>query len=297
MAGGFSQYYDSSSGGTDTGKSELVDANNPEPTKEVEKKEVFPTVATGAVPTAPTPDSADQVADFYRYGKFAAGGQQTYEIFPRTFEDVDDTQRTASIRIFGQGPKDKKPRDFIPAYTKFFLEGVTEGHAERSQIVETFGEFYVFMFGERPPMYGFSGQLVNAKNANWVSDFMFMYHTFLRGTRCVERNAKAILTYGNRQIEGLILGASTTTAATIEGAVGFQFQVVVTERKFLGFSPDLGFSTADNENISGDTAFLKLLNQVAGAEGAGTSKPGADKAQNAAGEAVAGEGAPAGNVA
>lgn len=269
-------------------KSALTSANNPVKTKQVEKAEVFPTVATGAVPTAPTPASTDYTADFYRFGKFLPGGQQVYEIWPRTFEEFDDDKRTASVRIFGQGPKDKKPRDFIPAYTKFLLESVTESHVERSQIVETFGDFYVFLFGERPPVYNFTGQLINAKNANWVSDWMFMYSTYLRGTRCVERNAKAIITYGGRQVEGFMLSTTNNTAATIEGAVGFQFQVVVTERKFLGFSPDFGFSSADNENLKSDDNFRKLLDQVAGIQGTGTSNANVSKAQGVAKKVMAG---------
>lgn len=257
-------------------------ANEALVTKQVEKKLLFPTIATGSIPTAPASDPFEQVADYYRFGKFAVGLEDVYDVLPRTFDDSAEDQKPASIRVFGQRPKDNVAKDLLPAYTKFFIEGVQEAHVERSQIVETFGNFYVFMFGERPPVYSFSGKLVNSKNANWVSDLMFMYETYLRGTRCVEQNARLILTYGGRQIEGLMLNVNTATQAAVEGAVEFSFQVVVFQRKFLGFSADFGFATSDNKNLKADEQFLKMLNQVTGGRtGAGSSAPGVSAAQNA----------------
>lgn len=264
-------------------------ANEASPIREVEKKELFPTIATGSIPTAPVSEPFEQVADYYRFGKFATGTDGVYETQPRTFDDPAEDQRPASIRLFGQRPKDKRPSDILPAYTKFFIESVQEAHVERSQIVETFGNFYVFMFGERPPVYSFSGKLVNTRNANWLSDFMFMYRTYLRGTKCVELNSRLILTYGGRQIEGLMLNVNTATQAAIEGSVEFSFQVVVFDRKFLGFSDDFGFATSDNQNLKADQQFLKMLNQVTGgATGAGSSQPGVSSAQSAVRKTMAG---------
>lgn len=265
-------------------------ANEADVTKEVEKKELFPTIATGSVPTAPVSDATAAVADYYRFGKFASGTESQYEVMPRTFDDPAENQKPASIRLYGQRPKDKKVDDLLPAYTKFFIETVQEAHVERSQIVETFGNFYVFMFGERPPVYSFSGKLVNSRNANWVSDLMFMYQQYLRGTKCVELNARLILTYGGRQIEGLMLNVNTATQATVEGSVEFSFQVVVFDRKFLGFSDDFGFASTDNHNLKADDQFLRMLNQVTGGStGAGSSKPGVSAAHTAAQRTMAGE--------
>lgn len=258
-----------------TKRADQKEANNPDEGKETEKKELFPAVALGLTPTMPTEDALISSADFYRYGKMGSNG---FEIQPRTFDEFDDDKRTASIRIFGQGPKDNKARDFIPPYTKFFLDSVQEAHVERSQIVETFGQAYIFFHGERPPVYNFAGSLVNTRNANWVADFMFMYNTFLRGTRCTEMNATTILTYGGRQVEGFILGVSTTTNATIEGAVGLSFQVVITERKYLGFSNDLGYASAGEGDLTYDAKFLAILDQVAGKVGKGTSDADVSKA-------------------
>lgn len=244
-----------------------------------ETKNVFPTIATGANPEKPFPRPGSASADFYRYGKLNSDG--TYETPPRSFDPFElGSDLSASIRIYGKDVAGKTFKDIIPAYTKFFLENVQENHAERSQIVETFGDFYVFMYGERPPVYNFSGQLINARNASWVTDFMFMYDRFLRGTKCVERNASAIVTYGGRQIEGLILSAATTTNAAIEGAVQFNFSVVVFERKFYNFSPDIGYSTTDQLDLTVDPKFRELIKSIAGSSGEGSSDPQTSKAIN-----------------
>lgn len=278
---------------------DLKTANVADPVKAVEKKDIFPTDALGVNGKAPSVAPGAQSADFYRFGKPTVGserGSALYDVQPRTLDENDDDVNTASIRIFGQGPKDQAPKDFIPAYTKFFLDGVDEGHAERSQVIETFGQFYVFFFGERPPVYTFRGQLVNAKNANWVNDFSFMYENYLRGTRCVERNAKAILTYGGRQVEGFITNFSTSTNATLEGAVPLHFQVIVTERKYLGFSDDLSFSdsTLSRGDLAQDENFQKLLDQIAGKTGKDSSVPKVSELLNSCKGAMDGVQMPAG---
>jgi hypothetical protein len=271
------------------GRTSQLIANEAAVTKIVAKKELFPTVATGSIPTAPITEPFEQVADYYRFGRFAVG-LNDFDVQPRTFDDPAEDQKPCSIRVFGKTKKDKSVTDFLPAYTKFFLESVQESHVERSQVVETFGNFYVFMFGERPPIYSFSGKLVNSKNANWLSDFMFMYQTYLRGTRCTQLNARLILTYGGRQIEGLMLNVNTATQAAVEGSVEFNFQIIVFERKFLGFSGDFGFATSDNQNLKQDDQFLKMLNQVTGGStGAGSSNPGVSTAQKAVRQSMFGE--------
>lgn len=254
---------------------------------EVEKASVHPTAAQ--LPPPIPKDDLTQTADYYRYGKKSTDAvEQNFgelEIPRRRFEPFSEGgQGEASIRIRGKDAKegtDAEFRDYIPAYTKFFLNSVNETHQERSQIIETFGDFYVFLFNERPPMYSFNGVLMNARNANWVQDFMYYYDNFLRGTKCAEIGAKAILTYGGRQVEGFILQTSNQTRAATEGGVQFNFNMVVTRRRYLGFSEDFGFATRGPDgNLIKDEDFRKILESVAGAEGKGTSDPETSKSIN-----------------
>jgi hypothetical protein len=238
-------------------------------------------IATGYVPPPLVPDQTTQTADFYRFGNDT--GDAFTSVMARQINQFDDDRQTASIRVRTVALKTEDEKDLIPAYTKFFLESVSEQHMERSQIVETFGDFSVFFYGERPPVYNFSGVLINAKNVNWVQDFMFMYENFLRGTRCVEAGARAILTYGGRQIEGFILGVSNQTTAGTDGGVPMSFQVLVTSRKYLGFSDDFAFATgAGGGTLTLDKDFQKLLDTIAGVAGKDSSTAAASDAIGAA---------------
>lgn len=218
--------------------------------------------------------------DLYRDGRIETGGGQTrIDVWPKQLEEREE--KIASIRVYGRGTgkgvnnssADKNPeRDFIPPYTKFILQNTRESHQERSQIVETFGEFYLFFFGERPPVYTFSGTLINTKNVNWLADFQFYYENYMRGTKCVEKNARIIITYGGRQIEGYIIEMSTATDAQMEPGVPVTFQVVVTRRNQVGFSDDFGVYTGYFGGEEEDETLIALLDNVAGKEGKGTSE-------------------------
>jgi len=272
-----------------TAKSEKVAAANGGSTRKV--FQVYPTV--GFVPT-PIKEATDIVlADWYRNGRPVSNNDPGQG--PRQIAPWEHDEKPASIRCFGlrknpNGSTPKEDVELIPAYTKFFLESAQEAHVERSQIVETFGDFFVFFFGERPPMYSFSGTLMNTKNANWVSDFKFWYDQYLRGTKCVENNARLLLTYGGRQIEGFMLNMQTQTDATMEAGVKVSFSFVVTRKTFLSFSEDFG-SVVSNGITINDAKFTSLLKKIAGVEGAGLSDPKTSSAAKATKDAMGG-GAP-----
>lgn len=233
-------------------------------------------------PTAPVGDPAVKSADFYRYGKgqtkvgnqtvdVAGGGVNLgqsssikYDLVPRMIEEFDDQE--ASIRLYGKKPGSKEKVDLIPPYTKFILQSAQESYNERSQIVETFGDYYVFFFGQRPVIYNFSGTLFNAKNASWLNDWKFMYQSFLRGTKAVESSARVILSYGGRQIEGYILSTGNQTNSSSEFGVPFNFQLLVIDEKFLHFSNDFGL-VLSNGKLSFSNDFLNVLTDSFGGQG------------------------------
>lgn len=262
-------------------KDEKVKAANPDP-DEIALKQVA--VMTEGVLDHPTVKPASKAADFYRRGRIVnsndpaladnifnqntlAANQLTgtgnkpveFAYIPRFVSEIKE-EEPASIRLIGRPSLDSKSQeiDLIPPYTKFFLEGVQEGHQERTQIVETFGDFYVFFFGERPPVYTFTGTLLNTNSINWAEDFMFFYDNFLRGTKCVELNSKLILTYGGKQIEGFLMGMNTSTQAISEKGIQLSFQVLVIDRKILKLSVDFGLIES-NGRFNADDSFIQLL--------------------------------------
>ena len=234
------------------------------------------TGAFGAEKLAGYTEGDASVKDTYRYGSEGVTNEPSRAISSFAQEDTE-----ATIRIIKEDTK----ADILPPYTKFILESVQEAHSERQQIVETFGDYYVFMFGERPPMYNFGGSLINSRNINWVSDFMLLYERYFRGTRCAEQGARVLLTYGGRQIEGYIINTSNQTAASSQEAVNFSFQMIVTSRKILGVSSDFSASLA---GYGARQELNQLIVDIGGPGIAGSSQLTASEANVGAKSAVGG---------
>jgi hypothetical protein len=224
----------------------------------------------GAEDTGPTEFSID----YYRYGKYTKEegrnpvlGIDTVSVNtgygPKTL--VSSDTNTASIRMF-QSESTGKTKDLIPRYTKFILESSAEQHQERNQIIETFGDFYVFFFGETPPIYNYAGMLINSGNINWVQEWQYMYENHLRGTRCANAGARIILTYGFIKVEGFLLSFQTQHNSMNPHGVPIQFSLVLTKRTSLMQSDDFGLK----DDIANE-GLLKSLIALAGPNGWGTS--------------------------
>lgn len=275
-----------------TTKKQKDDTLTANPEDLIQNEDVF--LTEGFTKHPKVPESKVESADFYRFGNSSArssagsGNFNVGEIQAKRIDEFGEgdgrgQDSLASIRLLGPPTgKDKERQDLIPKYTKFILESVQEAHNERYQVVETFGEFFTFFYGERPPMYTFSGTLINTKFANWLQDFMFYYENFLRGTKCVEQRASIVLTYGGRQVEGFIVGTSNVTNAATDKGVQITFQVIIIDRKILALSADFGLTINDGV-FAQDDSFIQLLTD------AGLSRAEVSSAYTAVKETAEGE--------
>lgn len=130
-------------------------------------------------------------------------------------------------------------------YSNFILQGVQEQRVEKQQIVETFGEDYIFFFGERPRIYTFSAILMNTRNFNWKSEWWKNYEDTLRGTKLLERNARMYLYYDDVVVEGYMLQAQATASVDDPYKLPLSFSVFCTNYSIIGevgsiFSPVYG---------------------------------------------------------
>lgn len=112
-------------------------------------------------------------------------------------------------------------------YSNFLLQSVTEQRAEKSQIVETFGEDYIYFFGERPRFLEVTGILINSQDFNWKNEFWENYETKFRGTRLVEMNARMYFYYDDVVVEGFMMGAQATYASEQPHMLPIQFRIFV----------------------------------------------------------------------
>ena len=154
--------------------------------------------------------------------------------------------------MLGPGAKDyRKPvtndsgitqsqnNDLVSAYSRFFLQSVSEGQSEKYQIVETFTAHYTFFYGKRPAMYNFRGVLLNDEYHRWASDFSYFYENYFRGTKTVERGAYTVITYDEKQVHGFIVDFSLQQQSDLDKGVSFSMNLLVTHHEPLAKSRDI----------------------------------------------------------
>jgi hypothetical protein len=128
---------------------------------------------------------------------------------------------------------DSSGRGYGFSYSNFIIQQLAEQRVEKQQIVETFGEDYIFFFGERPRFINIQGVLLNTQDFNWKSEFWANYDRYLRGTKLVEQNARLYLYFNDVVIEGYIIQAATQQDAGSPYHLQFNFQMFVTNYAIL----------------------------------------------------------------
>lgn len=113
-------------------------------------------------------------------------------------------------------------------YANFMLQSVTEARVEKHQIVETFGDAYIFFFGESPRFIDAQAVLLNTHDFNWRAEWWQNYNDLLRGTRLVETGARVYLFYDDIIIEGYLVHANVLETSQQPYQVTLQFRLFVT---------------------------------------------------------------------
>lgn len=157
-----------------------------------------------------------------------------------------------------QGTRTARQTD---VYSNFLLQQVAEERVEKQQILETFGEPYIFLFGERPRMVTFSGVLLNTFDFNWEAEWWENYENYLRGTRCVDSEARVYLAFDQTLVSGYIIASSASKNSNDKNFVNFQFTMFVTG--YSSFS-NLGDGTAieDRYISKGDREQLNAIGEI-----------------------------------
>lgn len=116
----------------------------------------------------------------------------------------------------------------------FMLTQVDFGLQEKAQIVETFGSDYAFFFGQRPVVMNCAGFLLNSRDFNWWSEWLFNYQNYLRGTACVKSKSRVYLGFKKHIAVGYLLSTNVTISAQQENSMGFSFTMLLTN--FVDYS-------------------------------------------------------------
>jgi hypothetical protein len=112
--------------------------------------------------------------------------------------------------------------------SNFLIQSIQEQRAEKQQIVLTFGEPYIFFFGEQPRVLSIEGVLLNTDDFHWRSEWWANYDRYLRGTQCVRTRTRVCLSWDDIVVQGYILSSNSSESAQSPNFVTFQFQMFLT---------------------------------------------------------------------
>lgn len=136
------------------------------------------------------------------------------------------------------------------SYTDFILQGLNEARMEKHQIIETFGEPYVYFFGEQPRFVDVSAVLINSNDFQWVAQFWENYERYLRGTRCAEIGARVYLYFEDVILSGYLVMASAPRDANNPMMVPLQFRIFVTDYQTIALIGDASFPAREGYDPS-----------------------------------------------
>lgn len=117
---------------------------------------------------------------------------------------------------------------YTTSNSNFLLQQVNESRAEKVQVVQTFGEPYIFFYGEQPRVIMATGVLMNTLDFNWMAEFWENYEKYLRGTRCVQAKTRVYLSWDDVVTEGYMMSAEASQDAENRNWVRFSFQFFLT---------------------------------------------------------------------
>lgn len=182
----------------------------------------------------------------------------------RDVEGFDNKDLGFGLRI-SEGPAgaygDKFRSGFAPYTNNFLVQGFNEVREEKYQLLETFGDNFVFFFGERPRLIDITGTLVDSGSHNWLREWWLNYEDHLRGTKAAQSRAIVNLHIDGVLISGYILTASAQKDATQPRKATFSFRMLVTDYKNIKVSGQDGLHPFFQENLR---KFRNTPNQASG---------------------------------
>ena len=126
-------------------------------------------------------------------------------------------------------------------YTNFMVTQFSSPRAEKKQIIQTFGEDFIFFYGEQPRIGTIQGYLLHTADFNWRNEFMYNYENYLRGTKLVEANARAYIFQAGVLWEGYAIGFAVQQASQQPNHVTFELQFLITNETIVDNVGDVSF--------------------------------------------------------
>jgi hypothetical protein len=150
----------------------------------------------------------------------------------KTYRDtLPDTQTKALADVLLATGKGGSPGT---GFIDFFLTSANESFQEVMQVDKVLADDYVaFFYGQSPPIFQYSGVLLNSMQDDFRSGFARAYLELLRGTQLARRGALARLRYDSVIVSGVMTAHQQTLQSDNELAVPFSFSFLVKDYTIL----------------------------------------------------------------
>lgn len=110
-------------------------------------------------------------------------------------------------------------------YNRFLLTAVDVSYSEKTQIVTTFGDNeVVYYFGKNPVIMTIQGVLIDSLFADWFTNFVKNYQTFMRGTKLAQNFEMLELLLPNMRVVGSIISLSHHQDSARDTDIPFSIQ-------------------------------------------------------------------------
>lgn len=124
-------------------------------------------------------------------------------------------------------------------FIDFLLTQVDESFQEKFQIVETLSDnFIVYTFGQKAPMFTYSGIALNTYQDDQRVWLMRLYRDVLRGTQLARRKKLVRIRYDSVIVSGIFVAHSQSLKGDAENYAQFSFSLIPTQ--YVIFTPSVG---------------------------------------------------------
>ncbi len=138
-----------------------------------------------------------------------------------------DIENLADMLVYWGGPEYDK-RSYHRGYIDFLLQRAQEGFQEKYQVAEVQGDNYVtYFFGQKPPIFQYSGILLNTLQDDWRKAMTLMYLHLLRGTQLAQRKLVMAIAYDEMVVTGSMVNLSQVFTSDRQIAADFSFSILV----------------------------------------------------------------------
>lgn len=118
-------------------------------------------------------------------------------------------------------------------YLDFFIQTVQMSVQEKVQVSETLSDNYVaYAFGQAPPVWNFSGSLLNSVQDDQASNMYRLYTEILRATQLARRQKSLSISFDSYVVNGVMMNMNLGVNSGNELLVPFSFQLLV-KRVFI----------------------------------------------------------------